>query len=125
MKSRRIKKQRFQRPIWQMILIHVGGATVLAVTAGLVFSSLIAASNAYFYIASILIIAAAVPAIREVFGNVQTHFQARREGLKPRDVIIQQEKEGKYARGTRVTFIYGGSGLLCFGLAVVIPLITL
>lgn len=75
-------------------------------------------SNVFFIAAILYLLVAVVPIFTEVGGNARAGLQARREGKAARDVIAGFEKAGKYSSGTRITFIFGLSGLLCFVLAV-------
>jgi hypothetical protein len=92
---------------------------ILAVVSliGLVLQWLTSLSNTYFLAAVILWIVAIIPVFGEVGGNTKTSLQARKEGKKAREVIMQEEAAGKYSRGTRITFLYGLAGFVSFLLA--------
>ncbi len=105
------------RPFLLDLLIILAAASVSGLLISL--TGLTSLSNCYFLATVMLWIVAAVPIFGEVGGNTKTSFQARKEGKKARDVILQQEAQGKYSRGARITFLYGAGGFICLILAFV------
>ena len=103
------------RPFWLDVLLIVAGVSVLGVILSLVSNTIL--SNVYFISAFVCLLIAAVPIFTEIGGNTRTSMQARREGKMPREAIQNLEKAGKYSRGTRITFLFGISGFICFVLA--------
>lgn len=104
------------RPFWLDLAILVAGISLV----GLLLSAIDVAplSNTYFITAVVCLVVAVVPIFTEIGGNTRTSLQARREGKPARDAIRELEKSGKYSRGTRITFLFGLAGFMCFVLAI-------
>jgi hypothetical protein len=104
------------RPFWLSALILLAVASA----AGYILSFItdISFSNLYFVEGILFLIVAVVPIFSEVGGNARTSFRARREGKEVREAIQQQQASGRYSKGTRITFLYGICGFICFILAV-------
>ena len=98
------------------VLILLAGTSLVGWLLSLVSGVLL--SDVYFVAAAAFLVVSAVPIFTEVGGNTRVGRQARKEGRRPREAIQEHEKSGKYARGTRITFLFGVSGFICFILAI-------
>ena len=106
-----------------MVLFLFLATTLLITGAGLLQSSLIAASNFGYFLAGILLLIALIPVVTELFSKLIVIYSAIRSRAKPRALLHEQELSGKYDNGFRVTLSYGISGLICFSISTVLPLI--
>jgi hypothetical protein len=77
-----------------------------------------AAVRCIFHRSGGLLVVSAVPIFTEMGGNAKVGRQARKEGRHPREAVKEHEKSGRYTRGTRITFLFGVSGFICFILAI-------
>ena len=105
------------RPFWLDALILLASTSLVGLILSLA-SSTVAISNVYFIAGVLFLLIAALPIFTEMGGNAKTSRQARKEGKHPLEIIKEQEKTGRYSRGTRITFLFGSCGFLCFILAV-------
>jgi hypothetical protein len=105
------------RPFWLSALILLAAASA----AGYLLSLLtgISLSNLYFLAGTLFLLIAVFPVFAEVGGNARTSIKARQEKKEVREAIQEQQKSGRYAKGTRITFLYGICGFICFILALV------
>lgn len=114
MKSEKNKKP--ARSLWFDIVM------VLAITSlgGLLLAliGISSLSNVYFLAGAAFLLVSAVPIFTEFGGNARTGIRARKDGKNPLEAIRKNETSGKYNRGTRITFLFGLSGFICFGLAI-------
>ena len=104
------------RPFWLNALILVAGASLASYVLSRITE--ISLSNFYFLIGIVLLIISVVPIFSEVGGNARVGVKARQAGKPIREAIADREKSGRYDQGTRVTFLYGICGFICFILAV-------
>lgn len=106
------------RPFWLNLLLILGTVTLIALIGGTLIGGLAMISNLYFIGAVVLWIIAVIPIFTEVGGNTRITIKARRAGENPKELI--QAEEGKYKRGSRITYLYGLSGFICFVLAIIV-----
>lgn len=104
------------RPLWLNVLILLVLTSLIGLFITLV--SNVSLSNVYFLAGILYLLISVVPAFSEMGSNAKSSRQALKQGKNPLEIIQEQEKEGKYKRGSRVTFLFGFSGFLCFVLAV-------
>jgi len=104
------------RPFWLDLLLLLVTTSLVGLILTLVSSVLL--SNVYFLAGIAFLLIAIVPIFSEMGGNARAGRQARKEGKHPFEVIKENEKSGKYSRGSRITFLFGLSGFLCFALAI-------
>ena len=117
MESGKMKRKTLSpRPFWLDVLILLAGTSVVGWILSLVSSVLL--SDVYFVAAASFLVVSAVPIFTEMGGNARVGRQARKEGRRPIEAIQEREKSGRYDRGTRITFLFGLSGLICFILAI-------
>jgi len=107
-----IRKPNETKPFWLDLLIVFGSVSVAALLGGVLTGSAGMISNVYFVAAVVLWIVAVVPIFGEVGGNAKLTVQARKQGIRPKDLIQAQEPQRQ--RAGRVTFLYGLSGILSF-----------
>ena len=104
------------RPFWLNTLLLLASTSLIGLILSLI--SNISLSNVYFIAGTLFLLISSVPIFTEMGGNARSSRKAIKEGKNPLEYIQQQEKEGKYSRGTRITFLFGMSGFICFVLAV-------
>lgn len=104
------------RPFWLDALLLLASIALVGLILSLISSTVI--SNVYFIAGIAFLLVAALPIFTEIGGNAKTSRQARKEGKNPLEIIKEQEKTGRYSRGTRITFLFGLCGFLCFVLAI-------
>lgn len=104
------------RPFWQNALLLLGGTSLAGYLLSLLMS--VSLSNIYFVAGTVFLVISAVPIFTEMGGNARTSLKARREGRKVSEAIQEQEESGRYSRGTRITFLFGICGMICFVLAI-------
>ncbi len=107
---------RSPRPFLLDLLLLLVGTSL----SGLVLSLLssIVLSNVYFIAGVLFLLVSIIPIFSEMGGNARTSRRARKEGKNPLEIIKEQEKSGRYSRGSRITFLFGLSGFICFALAI-------
>ena len=104
------------RPFWLNLLLLLGGTAAAGYLLALLMS--ISLSNIFFITGAVYLLISAFPIFTEMGGNARTSLKARREGRKVSDAIREQEESGRYSQGTRITFLFGISGMICFVLAI-------
>ena len=104
------------RPFWLDLLLLLAGTSVVGWLLSLVSSVLL--SDVYFVAAAVFLLVSAVPVFFEMGGNVKVSREARKEGRRLREAIQEKEQSGAYKRGTRITFLFGLCGFICFILAI-------
>jgi len=105
------------RPFWLSALILLTVASVVGYLLSRVTG--ISLSNLYFLMGTLFLLVSVFPVFAEVGGNARTSIKARQERKEVRAAIQEQQKSGRYAKGTRITFLYGICGIICFILAFV------
>ena len=105
------------RPFWLNALLLIVSTSLVGQIISLA-SGTDALSNVYFFASVLFLLIAALPVFTEMGGNAKTSRQARKEGKHPLEIIKEQEKAGRYSRGTRITYLFGLCGFLCFILAI-------
>ena len=104
------------RPFWLNVLLLIAGAGLVSYVLSLITS--ISMSNFFFIIGTLFLFLAVIPVFSEVGGNARAGLQARQQGKQIREAIAERENSGRYTQGTRLTFLFGISGFVCFILAI-------
>ena len=106
-----------QRPFWQQYLLIVAIDTIIVVIGALLLGNIWQISNLYFYSTLVLLVIAAVP----IFFEAGTRVKSMGSSIKDSEKAAEQlkEKQSKFDRGARTTYLFGVASFTTFLLAII------
>ena len=108
-----------QRPFWQQYLLILAVVTIIALLGALLLGNIRQVSNLYFWSTLVLLIIAAAPIFFEVGSRVRSAGKSLRGSGEPEDQDLLKERQSKFDRGARITYLFGLAGITTFILAVI------
>ena len=105
-----------RRPFWQQYLFIMAVDTIIVFLGALLLGNIQQISNLYFWSTLVLLVIAAIP----IFIEVGTRVKSIGGVAKDSDEAAEQlrERQSKFDRGARITYLFGLASVTTFILAV-------
>lgn len=105
-----------RRPFWQQYLFIMAVDTIIVFLGALLLGNIQQISNLYFWSTLVLLVIAAIP----IFFEVGTRVKSIGSAAKDSDEAAEQlrERQSKFDRGARITYLFGLASVTTFILAV-------
>ena len=105
-----------RRPFWQQYLFIMAVDTIIVFLGVLLLGNIQQISNLYFWSTLVLLVIAAIP----IFIEVGTRVKSIGSVAKDSDEAAEQlrERQSKFDRGARITYLFGLASVTTFILAV-------
>ncbi len=110
-------QQSKKRPFWQQYLLILAVDSIIVIIGALLLGNIRQISNLYFYSTLVLLVIAAIP----IFFEAGTRVKAMGSSLKDGEKAAEQlkEKQSKFDRGARTTYLFGVASFTTFLLAII------
>lgn len=117
MNQKSTKQEAKRRPFWQQYLLIMAVDTIIVLIGALLLGNIQQISNLYFWSTLMLLIIAAIP----IFIEVGTRVISIGSAAKDSDEAAEQlkERQNKFDRGARITYLFGLASVTTFILAVI------
>lgn len=105
-----------RRPFWQQYLFIMAVDTIIVFLGALLLGNIQQISNLYFWSTLVLLVIAAIPIFIEVGTKVKSIGTAAKDSDEAAEKL--KERQSKFDRGARITYLFGLASVTTFILAV-------